>query len=870
MKSATTIGKNPTSLLGLSLALFLGFALLAPGASFGATQETATRFTRTIDDWTATLNRIEKGFNNSERTTGQANELRATLQALRNDANLARDRAIEHIDETETLLTALGPKPEEGSTAEPRDVAEKRTTYEERLADFKGRAAQAQLIVRRIDATLLALSKIEQEEILKELLEHQSVPISPTNLAEAPAAFAAYLARVKATTVTGLLGAQTRTGPVNPDGPQGEGRDEGRDEAQAEGQGTGEEAAPMSDTLPKGLIVVILILILSASAFASRRLLINKLGRDPAIAAPSYTRRLIAASVEPLANGLLPASLAFALWYGLNWAFTLSEGDFLAVIEGSLTALLLIIASYALPHAALSPDKPNWRVAPIKEKNARYITKRIGALGFLFGLDVFVSYTLSDADTAWITIYAAVNATLEAILVLDLLRPALWQPDPHWYETEATDLAPPAPAQGTMGREHLAVARWLQALRLLVALIAISSVIAGWSGYTTLSAYLMGGLLGSATIVGGLFLLRALLTEWINLMMHRRNVIDGLNLSDTGIETVSFWLIGFMKVVIYIAGALIVSQIWGLQLGEAGTLLYNIMTGIQVGGATISVTDITTAILVLIVGLALIRAIKRLLVSTILPQTRLDPGAQYSIAAVFGYVGIVATLITAAAALGMDFQNLIIIAGALSVGIGFGLQNIANNFVSGLILLFERPVRVGDLIEINGTLGHVTHINVRRTEIETFQKSEVMIPNSELISTAFTNWTHTDRKGRIEINVGVAYGSDTSLVRKTLLQAVENVDKILTWPPADVLFLDFGDSSLNFQLRCFTSDVTSRITTASNLRFEIDRLFRQNHIEIPFPQRVVHMAEPKAGTAPEATPAPSTEGNTGPAPTDRT
>lgn len=800
MTSASTQMRPQTRLPLAVLALITLLVWTVPQPGMAATPEPAWKFTRTIDGWTATLNRIEKGFANQERTTETATEQRAILQALRDDANLARTTANEHVDETEKLLSALGAKPAEGATAEARDVAEKRAAYEAKLADFRGRAAQAQLIVRRVDTALSSLAEIEQNALLEELMVHQTVPISPDNLAAAPVAFWTYLARIRTTLQAGLVGAQ-----YNP------------------------------EAKPKSLIVLGVIALLSASAFASRQLLVRKFGRVSTIAAPSYTRRLIAASVEPLANGLLPAMIAAASWYGLNWAFVLDEGDFRQIIEGGLSALLIIIAAFALPHAALSPDQPNWRVAPIKAKHARYMTKRIAALGLLFGLDVFVGFTVTQADASWLTIYAATIATLEAALVLDLLRPVLWRPDANWHETETGDLTTQPPEQTTR-------TRIIQALRLTIAVLAIGSVIAGWSGYTALSAYLIGGLLGSAIVIGALFLLRALLAEWIGVLMHRRDVIDSLNLSDAGTETVSFWLIGFMQVTIFVSGALIVGEIWGLQLGEAGNILYNLATAMQIGGITISIADITSAILTLFIALALFRLAKRLLAGTILPQTKLDAGAQYSIATIFGYIGIIISVVMAATALGMEFQNLIIIAGALSVGIGFGLQNIANNFVSGLILLFERPVRVGDLIEINGTMGYVTHINVRRTEIETFQRSEVMIPNSELVSTSVTNWTHTDRKGRIDINVGVAYGSDTELVRKTLLAAVETVDKILTWPQPDVLFLDFGDSSLNFQLRCFTDDVTSRIGTASNLRFEIDRLFREHNIEIPFPQRVVHMA----------------------------
>ncbi len=155
---------------------------------------------------------------------------------------------------------------------------------------------------------------------------------------------------------------------------------------------------------------------------------------------------------------------------------------------------------------------------------------------------------------------------------------------------------------------------------------------------------------------------------------------------------------------------------------------------------------------------------------------------------------------------------------------------------------------MGDWVVIGQNEGFVRRINVRATELETFQRASVIIPNADLLSTAVVNWTHKDRHGRIEIAIGVAYGSDTELVRDTLLEIVAAEERILAWPEPFVVFRDFGASSLDFELRCYTGEVTQRLRIASDLRFAIDARFRAAGIEIPFPQRVVHMAP----TAPDA------------------
>jgi potassium-dependent mechanosensitive channel len=790
--------------------LFASFYCVSP--SFAATAEPAWKFNRSFNTWTADLNAIETRYNEPNYVTERAEEYRAELLDIRTSASLAREQATEHAANTQDLLEALGPRPAEDEPEEGREVAEKRQKLEAEIADYRGRAAQAQLIVRRVDALVAGLTAIEQGQAVRTLLTRNPSPLALTTLVESPSATWAYLSGIAATPFIWW-----------------------------------QEATEDEQERLQGPAILLSIVLLIAAALGSRRALVWWIGRDETIAEPSYTRRLLGASAEALANGLLPALFAAVLWISANRALGLEPGATLNLINGLVAASLIIIAVLALPRAALSPGLPNWRVAPIKPKYAKRMTSRISVLGILFGIDVFIGFTAINAAPAFLSIYSAIFASLEAVLILDLVRPALWRADPEWQSgIQHKDAAAPASEQS----QHKKRIAW-RLLRLTIGLIAIAGAATAWVGYTALSNYLIGGLIASALVVGALFLLKALFAEWISILMGRKEVIDWLNLSETGSATVKFWLVGLLEVLIYICGAVLIGATWGLPLQDIWTLAYNLMTAIEVGGVTISIADIFEALFVFAITLIIFRLGKQLLRDTILPQTRLDAGAQYSITTIFGYVGLVTAFVLGAAALGVEFQNLIIIAGALSVGIGFGLQNIANNFISGLILLFERPIKVGDLIEIGETLGHVTHINVRRTEVETFQRAEVMIPNSELVATSVINWTHSDRKARVEINVGVAYGSDTDLVRTTLLEAAKQVDRIVSWPAPDVLFLDFGDSSLNFQLRCFTNDVSSRITTASTLRFEIDRLFRKAGLEIPFPQRVVHMAPtpPAGGTS---------------------
>ena len=249
------------------------------------------------------------------------------------------------------------------------------------------------------------------------------------------------------------------------------------------------------------------------------------------------------------------------------------------------------------------------------------------------------------------------------------------------------------------------------------------------------------------------------------------------------------------------------------------------------------------------IGLIITRLAQRWLGSSILPRSGFDSGVRDSITTGVGYFGFALAALVAVTSAGVDLSNLAIVAGALSIGIGFGLQNVVGNFVSGLILLVERPIKVGDWIEAGGTSGFVKKISVRATEIETFQKQSVILPNSELINSPVGNWTHKYRGGRIDIPVGVAYGSDISKVRAVLHEIAAEHDLILKNPEPFVYFKAFGDSSLDFELRFHISDITKLPVVSTDVRFAIVEALRANGIEIPFPQRHLHVRSGSLGVA---------------------
>lgn len=257
----------------------------------------------------------------------------------------------------------------------------------------------------------------------------------------------------------------------------------------------------------------------------------------------------------------------------------------------------------------------------------------------------------------------------------------------------------------------------------------------------------------------------------------------------------------------------------------------------RVGSVEISVTRLVEGILIFALALLASRTLRTLLQRRIAKRAYLDPGLQYTMGRLGQYLVVAGgVLLSLKVAFTLDLTSIAVLFTALSVGIGFGLQYIAADIASGFILLFERPVRVGDRITIGEDEGDVQSINLRTTVVATNDRVSIIVPNSRLVSQRLINWSYGDPRARIAIPVSVAYGSDIELVTKTLLQAAEDVDNVLHDPGPKVQFLKFGDWSLDFRLLVWTSRPRLHTQMRSDINYRIETLFREAGIEIPFPQ----------------------------------
>ena len=279
---------------------------------------------------------------------------------------------------------------------------------------------------------------------------------------------------------------------------------------------------------------------------------------------------------------------------------------------------------------------------------------------------------------------------------------------------------------------------------------------------------------------------------------------------------------------------------WGDSETVLGHLYQTLSHPLKIGSMAFSFLGAVCAGLVLIFTNALVRIWKWLFQNKFLSRSGMAQGLQESITTISVYVIWAFGLLIALHAFGLNTASLAVAFGALGIGIGFGLQNIVNNFISGIILLFERPIQVGDDVEVNGVWARVRKINVRSTVVQTYDNASLIIPNADLISNQVTNWSFKDKRIRRKISVGVAYGSDVELVRKLLLQIAADAPNVLGYPVPDVIFTDFGDSALTFVIRLWT-DIDHMLEVDTDVRFRIDKAFRENNIEISFPQRDIHI-----------------------------
>lgn len=376
----------------------------------------------------------------------------------------------------------------------------------------------------------------------------------------------------------------------------------------------------------------------------------------------------------------------------------------------------------------------------------------------------------------------------------------------------------------------------------LTALYFAMTMMAEIVGKKTLAVHLFVSFIRSTTTVLVFVFFLHLIhggVEWLfrNSRLRRVAVLHNDD-TDTMIHRVT----RFLDVVVWGLVLLpVILMIWGLYDSLEEAMHGVLALGINLGAQRVSIGLLLASAGLLYGSFFVSWLVEKLLVDEVLIKRRVEKGVRLSMARLAHYGILFVGFIMALSVLGFDVTKLTIMLSALGVGIGFGLQDIVKNFISGLILLFERPVRVGDSIEVAGKWAEIKRIGLRATIIKTTDEADVIIPNSDLVSNQVTNWTLSSRLVRMTVPVGVAYGSDVALVMETLIASAKGHAMVASMPTPQVLFLSFGESSLDFELRVWVANADDRFTVISELHQDIDRLFRDKKIEIAFPQQDIHV-----------------------------
>ncbi len=556
----------------------------------------------------------------------------------------------------------------------------------------------------------------------------------------------------------------------------------------------------------------------------ARKLLGRLIRRDPEATDPGYFSRL---SVGFLGT-LLPTLglwLFFIFIYALYNYFSVLRGDIGLILMTLLLGIGVVNLTWQLSEAVFAPRLSQWRLVAVTDRAARRLKLLVLIMTVTIVADEVITQILGVVGDS-LPITVAKSLVSSTIVGLTLL---------------AIDFVRPFPGgEGKPDRPWPGVVRFLLRGTGLALIVAVAAGYIGFADFV--SKQIVIAVAVAVTFYIGHLAAREMSRE--NELLHSRFgkwLRVTFELSETAIDQLGLFAGVFFTFGLALVGVPLLLLLWGFKWADIRGWLLGFVNEFSIGSISISISGIIAGIFVFIVGFWMTKLIQRWLDKDVLTRSRIDTGVRNSVRTAIGYAGVTLAALVGVAAAGIDLSQLALVAGALSLGIGFGLQNIVSNFVSGLILLAERPFKVGDWIEAGGISGTVKSINVRATEIETFQRKTMILPNSELINSAVGNWTHRNTIGRIEIPVGVSYKSDPKQVRDILTGIAEDHPLILGNPEPYVVFADFGDSSLNFELRGYLADIGNILTVGTEIRFAIFERFEAAGIEIPFPQRDVNL-----------------------------
>ena len=564
-----------------------------------------------------------------------------------------------------------------------------------------------------------------------------------------------------------------------------------------------------------GVVVLILLSIPLSVTFARRMA-----ARAQEVTAPAKLKQAFAVAWVALTTSAVPLVAVMALTSAIE-AFDIADAALEPILTRFFEGVGRIAVTYGVARAVLAPGAPRWRLVDPGDPLARRLTRlAVGIVATMSGVRLLeqIEETV-QAGLSVAILTRGLGALLCAALVVATLRRF---PSGQAGETNA-------------GRD------WLSLTRLLGFAAVATVLVACALGYVTFANFFIVQGCWTLVVAGVLLIVLTLSHAAVERFLAAPTGRFGLVASSTlGVERQSLrplaaLLSGALTLTCFGIAALLILAPFGVESGDFFSDLQSSFLAVKIADVTISPSTAFVALALFAITLAAAHGLRRWLDGTLLPLTRLDMGLRNSIGASVGYAGFILAVSVAMEHLGLGFEKLAIVAGALSVGIGFGLQSIVNNFVSGLILLWERAIRVGDWVVLGDEQGYVKRINVRSTEIETFDRATMIVPNSNLVTGVVKNWLRGDKVGRVKILLAPHSGVDPEQIRDILLAAARAQDGVLRIPAPQVMFLGMESAQFRFELWCYLEDVEQSSRVRSDLHFDLHKRLADAGIEIAAP-----------------------------------
>jgi potassium efflux system protein len=765
--------------------LLIGAFCLVPGPGLAQDNAAAPAVRAKLDGIRVELDQLEATVERKDVPDATLQTVRRRVEELTLAIREAVDDAAPRAEVIRARLKELGPRPDDKAPPESADITREREERDKALQEIDNTIRIARALGVQAEQTLTSLSDRRRASFTRELFHRSTSLVAPALWIDVarnlPGDLRAFL---------GMVGDTVRRSH-NGFGWWG--------------------VALIALVLASALVIRPL-----SQRLATRIAESYKTGKEA-----TDLVKAIRALIIALISAAVPALVGFLI-YQITAGFDVLPPRVEPVIVSMLGGFVFIAAMTGFAHALFAPNVPRVRLFLIPNDTADRLVRIVITTSILLAMSRIIE-TVNQAIAAALPLTVATRGGFAVITALYLMR-------------ELRGLKPYDDCdEAAFGRYVNTSEPLLGGVRVTLWAVLIAVTLGAVLGYVAFASFLVEQIAWAFILASGLRLLLKLVQGAVTAVnapetrLHRM-LQTTIGISASALMQMSVLAVGLAQLLLGGLALLLLLAPWGVESSDLLFSLRAALFGFTIGDVTISFATILVALALFAGGILLTRAIQRWLRSRYLPHTQLDAGLKNSITTGLGYIGFIAAAYFSIATLGVSLDRLAIVAGALSVGIGFGLQSIVNNFVSGLILLWERPIRVGDLVVVGEDQGYVRRINVRSTEIETFDRATIIVPNSNLVSGVVKNRVHTDRIGRVLVTIPMPRDTDPDVMAELMRDAALQHDEVLDDPAPRVFLRKVGEAMLEFDLVGFVSEVESVARISSDITFAIWRDIRARNM----------------------------------------